>query len=97
MADPDVLALLEQLEIRGRVAVQTYLGAEKTRMEEMGLSWTRDQVLAHLREVLAEESTSGEMGEPSDEQVGEQWIVTPAGDNDPASDLATIATGAPGN
>lgn len=95
MTDADVLQQLNHLDIRGRAQVQAFLGTVKAEMEGMGLAWTRDQVLAHLREVYDEEAASGE--------VGEQWTVTPAGDNDPApddpdeNDLAALATGAPGN
>lgn len=59
MTDPDVLRLLDGLDIRGRAAVQAFLGTIKAEMEQIGLAWTRDQVLAHIRETYVAEVVDG--------------------------------------
>lgn len=50
LSDPEVLQLLNSIDIRGRDDTQAFMGTVKAAMEAEGLAWTRDQVLEHLRE-----------------------------------------------
>ena len=81
MHDPDVLSLLNRMEIRGQQAAHSYLQAVRAEMKAQGLAWVRDQVLDELRtrvkEFDAEEAASGDLYSDAD--------------------LADIDTGAPGN
>lgn len=88
MTDADVLQALNHLDIRGRTAVQAFLGTVKAEMEQAGLAWTRDQVLAHIAETYGSGDVTADSGD---------WDVTPMGDNDAAHDLSQLNTGMPGN
>lgn len=93
MTDADILQALNHLDIRGRAAVQAFLGTIKAEMEQGGLAWTRDQVLAYIAEHYGSGDVTADGGE---ETNAGNWSVTPMGAND-AHDLSQLDTGTPGN
>ncbi len=67
LADQDVLALLDGMEIRGRQASEAFLGTVREEMIQQGLAWTRDQVLAYLRaSYSADGDADGDAEDPQD-------------------------------
>lgn len=68
LSDRDVLTLLDGMEIRGRQASEAFLGAVREEMQQQGLAWTRDQVLAYLRASYSADDADDEtsLGQPDD-------------------------------